>query len=93
MSIDPLSELYELAQAPIAPITDINFHSWQQITTPLNQITWQGQLSVQFIDHGVPMQIETVKAEGSKKKAVQQELASKMLAKISETFKRPNNCK
>jgi hypothetical protein len=95
MSINPLSELHELAQAVIAPINNINFHSWMQTTKPGNQIVWKGQLSVQFLDHDVPDKNETVtvEAEGPKKKAVQQELARKMLEKFSEAFKRPDNCK
>jgi hypothetical protein len=95
MSINPLSKLHELAQAVIAPINNINFHPWTQTTKPGNQIAWKGQLSVQFVDHDVPGKNETVtvEAEGPKKKAVQQELARKILEKISEDFKRPDNCK
>jgi hypothetical protein len=93
MSINPLSELYELAQASIAPINNIIFHSWTQITKAGNQIIWQGELSVQFLDLGLPVKTETVADERPKKKAVQQELARKMLEKISKTFKRLDNCK
>jgi hypothetical protein len=95
MSINPLSELRELAQAAIAPINNINFHSWTKTTKPGNQMVWEGQLSVQFLDHDMPVKTKTVTvaAEGPNKKAVQRELARKILENISEAFKRPDNCK
>jgi len=95
MSINPLSEFRELAQAAIAPINNINLHSWTETTEPGNQIVREGQLSVQFLDHDVPVKTKkvTVAAERPNKKAVQWELARKMLENISEAFKRPDNCK
>jgi len=87
-----LSELYELEKAPIPPLSDINFHSWEQITAG-NQIIWQGKLTAQLRDFDDSMKHETVEAQGSSKKAVKQELATKMLEIISRTFKRPATCK
>jgi len=93
MSKSNLGELYELAQARIPPVSNIKFHSWEQITTPENQIIWQGKLTVTLSDWEVPMKEQTVEAQGLSKKTVQQELARRMLEIISETFKRSNTCR